>query len=285
MLLGLDAGHDVALFFQAGVVGGGRFGLGPDEIDVLPDVVDRGQLADALAEAAVAVGGRGLALEGVLGLLHLGDDVLEAGHVHLARLELVLGLALPVLVVGGAGGLLEEGPLLERLGGDERADGALFDDEVLGFADGVFPELFLDVPEADALAVEAVLALAGAEDAVGDGHLAVLAAEREDDVGHADGRAFGVAVEDDVVGPVAADRPLAVAAEDPEEGVDEVALARAVGADDGRDAGVEDDLGPVDERLESLQFELLDDHIAYSRLDGGFRGGVPGFPVLSRADF
>ena len=182
------------------------------------------------------------------------------------------------------GGLLEEGPLLERLGGDERADGALLDDEVLGLADGVFPELLLDVPEADGLAVEPVFALAGAEGAVGDGHLAVLAAQRQDDVGHADGRALGVAVEDDVVGPVAADGPLAVAAEHPEEGVDEVALARAVRADDGRDTGVEDDLGPVDEGLESLQFELLDDHIVCSRLDGGFRCGFPGFPVCSRAD-
>jgi hypothetical protein len=128
----------------------------------------------------------------------------------------------------------------------------------------MLPELLLDVPEADALAVEAILALAGAESAVGNRHLAVLAAEGEDDVGHADGRALGVAVKDDVVGPVAADVPLAVAAEDPEEGVDEVALACTVGADDGRDAGVEDDLGPFDERFESLQFELLDDHEAPS---------------------
>jgi hypothetical protein len=53
---------------------------------------------------------------------------------------------------------------------------------------------------------------------------------------------------------------LAAAAEDPEHGVDEVALACAVGADDGGDPRVEDDLGSVGERLETLQFELLDDH-------------------------
>ena len=230
------------------------------EDDELPLVVVGGQLADALAQAPVAVGRLGLALEGVLGLLDLDDDVLEPDEVLLGAVELRLGLALLVLVIGRARGLLDERPLLGRLGGDEVADRALLDDEVFGAADGVFPELVLDVLEADGLAVHPVFALAGAEGPVGDGQLLVVPGQGQDGVGHAQGGPLGVAGEDDLIGPVAADGLLAVPAEGPEHGVDEVALARAVGADDGGDAGVEDDLGPLGEGLESLQFELLDDH-------------------------
>ena len=230
------------------------------EDDELPLVVVGGQLADALAQAPVAVGRLGLALEGVLGLLDLDDDVLEPDEVLPGAVELRLGLALLVLVISGAGGLLDEQPLLGRLGGDEAADRALLDDEVIRLADGVLPELVLDVPEADGLAVHPVLALAGAEGPVGDVQLLVVAGQGQDGVGHAEGGTLGVAGEDDLIGPVAADGLLAVPAEGPEHGVDEVALARAVGADDGGDAGVEDDLGPLGEGLESLQFELLDDH-------------------------
>ena len=260
LLLAPQAGRRVLLAEEALVVEGGGLLLGFFEQDELPLVVVGGQLPDPLAQAAVAVGRLGLALEGVLGLLDLDDDVLEPDEVLLRAVELRLGLALLVLVIGRAGGLLDEQPLLGRLGGDEVADRALLDDEIFLLADGVFPELVLDVLEADGLAVHPVLALAGAEGPVGDDQLFVVAGQGQDGVGHAERGPLGVAGEDDVLGPVAADGLLAVPAERPEHGVDEIALARAVRADDGRDAGVEDDLGPVGEGLESLQFELLDDH-------------------------
>ena len=139
LFLDLDPADDLMLLFETGVVGGLRLFLGLDEAGVLPDVVDRGQLADPFAEPPVAGRGRCLALEGVLGLFDFADDVLEADEVLLARLELVLGLPFLVLVVGRAGGLFEQGPLFGRLGGDEGADGALLDDEVLGLADGMLP--------------------------------------------------------------------------------------------------------------------------------------------------
>ena len=91
---------------------------------------------------------------------HLGDDVLEADQVLLGAVELVLGLPLLVLVIGRAGGFLDEGPLLGRLGGDEVADRALFDDEIFLLADGVSSKLVLDVLEPDGLAVQPVFALA-----------------------------------------------------------------------------------------------------------------------------
>jgi hypothetical protein len=263
LLLVADLGGGLVLAGEGGLVESGRFLLGLLEVDELAPVVLGGQLADALPQAPVAVGGLGLALEGVLGLVDLDDDVLEADEVLLGALELVLGLALLVLVVGRAGGLLDEQPLLGRLGGHEAADGPLLDDEVLLLADGVAPELVLDVLEADGLAVHPVFALARAEDPVGDDELLLVVAQGQDDVGHVQGGLLGVAVEDDVVGAVPADGLRPQAADDPEHAVDEVALAGAVGADDGRDAGVEGDLGPVGEGLESLQLELLDDHTAH----------------------
>ncbi len=260
LLLAPQAGRRVLLAPEAFVVEGGGFLLGFFEQDELPLIMVGGQLPHPLAEAAVAVGRLGLALEGVLGLLDLDDDVLEPDEVLLGAVELRLGLALFVLVVGGAGGLLDEQPFFGRLGGDEVTDRTLFDDEIFLLADGVLPELVLDVLEPDGLAAHPVLVLAGAEGPVGDDQLFVVAGQGQDGVGHAERGPLGVAGEDDLVGPVAADRLLAVPAERPEHGVDEIGLARAVRSDDGRDAGVEDDLGPLGEGFESLQFELLDDH-------------------------
>jgi hypothetical protein len=220
----------------------------------------RRQFADPLAQAPVAVGRLGLALQGVLGLLDLDDDVLEADEVLFGAVELRLGLALLVLVVSRAGGLFNEQPLLGRLGGDEGADRALLDDEVFLLADGVLPELVLDVPEADGLAVDPVFVLAGAEGPVGDDQLLVVPGQGQDGVGHAEGGPLGVAGKDDFLGPVAANGLVAVPAERPEHGVDEIALAGAVRTDDGREAGMEDDLGPFGEGLETLKLKLLDDH-------------------------
>jgi hypothetical protein len=276
LLRGLDAGADVLLQAQAAFVEARGLLLGPLEGGEFPPVMVGREFADALPEPAVAVGRLGLALEGVLGLFDLGDDVLEAGQVDLGVFELGLGLALLVLVVSRARRLLDEGPFLGRLGGDEIADGPLLDDEVFLFADGVLPELVLDVLEADGLAVQAVFAFAGPEDPVGDDHFLLVAAQGEKDVGHVERGLLGVAVEDDVLGPVAPDGLDPQTAQDPQHGVDQVALAGAVGADDGREAGMEDDLGSFGEGLESLEFEFLDDHAHCSRSPSGENPQPPG---------
>src|SRR3546814_4217546 len=49
----------------------------------------------------------------------------------------------------------------------------------------------------------------------------------------------------------------------PAQGLDEVRLAAAVGADDAGDAGLDDQLGGVDERLESAQTKLVELHHAW----------------------
>ena len=66
--------------------------------------------------------------------------------------------------------------------------------------------------------------------------------------------------EDQVLHLLAAQLLGALLAEHPADGVGDVALAAAVGADDGVDPGAEMHLGAVEEGLESVQLELLENH-------------------------
>ena len=70
-------------------------------------------------------------------------------------------------------------------------------------------------------------------------------------VGHADRAGASRAGEDHVLGPARAQRP-ALLAQRPAQRVGEVALAAAVGPDDGADPGPELDVGALGERLEAL---------------------------------
>src|SRR5262249_25643317 len=80
---------------------------------------------------------------------------------------------------------------------------------------------------------------------------AVLVVDDEVDCGHAHRRAALAPVVDDLVHAGAAELAGVGLAERPADGVDEVRLAAAVGADDGRDAGVKVEVGPPGEGLEA----------------------------------
>ncbi len=255
-----QAGHGVALAGQAFVVLGLDFALAGLEKFAFVLEMEDGQLADALAELAVALGRAGLAGQRILGLGHFGDDVLEPGQVELGVLEFPLGLAPLVAVIGRPGGLLDQEPFLGGLGRNECADRALLDDIVLVFGDGLLPQLFLDILEPHGLAVQAVFTIARPEHPVVDLHLLFGVLQHQGDVGHAHGRALEGAGEDGVLGLLAADGPHALAAQHPLDGLDDVALAGAVGADDDGDSGIEENLRPFGERFESLKFEPFDIH-------------------------
>jgi hypothetical protein len=66
-----------------------------------------------------------------------------------------------------------------------------------------------------------------------------------------------IAGEDDLVHARAAKLLCALLSEHPARGVDEVRFARAVGADDRRDAGLEDQASPLGERLEAEEIDAL----------------------------
>ena len=129
-----------------------------------------------------------------------------------------------------------------------------------------------DVAQARVLVVEQVFAGAVAEEPPADRHLigvdvqhacAILAlgvVEDQDHLGHARRLARGAAVEDDVHHRVAAQALGGLLAEHPLDGVDDVALAAAVGADDAGDRAVEDELGAVGEALEPVNDQFLQTH-------------------------
>ena len=157
--------------------------------------------------------------------------------------ELAERLLLALAVLEDAGGLLDEGAAVLRAAGEDGVELALADDDVHLPADAGVAEQLLDVEQAHLVAVDLVLALAGAVHAAGDRHLGVLDRQRavgvvdgQRHLGPAEGGAAGGAGEDDVLHLAAAQALGALLAEDPGDGVDDVGLARAVGADDGGDA-------------------------------------------------
>ncbi len=196
--------------------------------------------------------------------LDLGDDVGEPEQVALGLLELALGQPLLELVLRDARGLLDEAPAVLGLGREHLIDPALLDDGVGAHAETRPEELVLDVPEADLLVVEEVLALAVAIDPAAHPQLAlgvallgvpVRSREGQDHLGHPEGPPLGGAVEDDVVHRLAAKDARALLAQRPGHGVADVGFAAAVGADDGRDRARE---GQIDLLVEGLKARNLD---------------------------
>ena len=234
------------------------------EADAGEEEVDLAQLRLHLL---VAAGARGLGAERVDLAAKLGDDVREAGEVLVGRLELAERLAAVGAEAGDAGRLLEDRAAVLGAGGEDRVDLALGHHGVGRRADARVHEEALDVAEAAGRAVDEVLALAGAEDAAGDGDLVVLEAELllavgegDGDLGHAEGLVLVGAGEDDVGHRAAAQGGGALLAEDPADGVRDVGLAAAVGADDGGDAGLEDEARLLREALEAVDFDGLEIH-------------------------
>ena len=250
--------------------------------------------AQLAAQPLVATGLAGLPLQRGALALELVDEIVDAGEVLLRRFELELGLAAARLELGDAGGFLDQLAAIGRLRAEDLADLALLDDGVALHADADVHQDVLHVAQADGVAVDQVLALAGAIEAAADldvagdrrrldavalpidavgGGLAVEAGQRagllrprhhaaqvQPDLGRGRRLAGVAAAEDHVLHPVAAQALGALLAEHPGDGVDDVALAAAVRADDGGHARVEPDVGAIGKALEAREFESFEAH-------------------------
>ena len=146
--------------------------------------------AKFFAECTVTLRLRGLALERVHLTRNFFEDVVDAGEVEAGGFEAKFGEAFFGLEAGDAGGFFEDGAAIQRFGAEELADALLADDGV-GFATETSPhEDVLNIAEPADFAVEEVFAVAGPEEAAGDGELAgadgsaaeFAAADFEDDV-------------------------------------------------------------------------------------------------------
>ena len=124
--------------------------------------------AQLAAQPLVAAGLAGLPLERGALALELVDEIVDAGEVLLRRFELELGLAAARLELGDAGRFLDQLAAIGRLRAEDLADLALLDDGVALHADADVHQDVLHVAQADGVAVDQVLALAGAIEAAAD---------------------------------------------------------------------------------------------------------------------
>ena len=257
-------------------LGAGDGGAGLAPTGGIQPAKERGE---AGGEVAMLAGAVGLAAEEAEAGFQLVDDDLD--------LRDILARAFEALVSVGdlraeglhVGGFVDERAALLGREAEHLIDHALAHDGVAVLADVGLLEEVVEVAQADAGAVQQVLGVAvtigAAADldlAVVEGEPAVAVVEGERDLGHAEGRAVAGAGEDDVLLLAGAEEAQALLAEHPADGIGDVALAGAVGADDGGDAGAELEGGLRGEALESLEREAFDVH--GSGPHGDAAGGV-----------
>ncbi len=220
-----------------------------------------------LDERGPAGDGR-LAPEWLEAAAQFGGEVHQPGQVDLHRLELAQRLLLAPAVLEDPRGLLDQRAPGLRAGVQHLVKLALAHDDVHLAAQARVREEFLDVQQAAVVTVDRVLALARAEEQPADRHLgvidgqgAVAVVDGYGDLGPAQwgpGRGPG---EDDVLHLAAAQVLHALLAHHPGERVNDVGLARPVGADDAGDTGFEPQRGGGGERLEPAQGEGLQVHL------------------------
>ncbi len=244
------------------------------ELEVLVRRVEQHEILELATVVEEALGLRHLTLERCAVAIDLRDDVGHAQKVLARELHLALRHLAALLVLGDAGGLVDEHAPVLRTRAHDLTDAPLLDDRVRLGADAGAEEELGHVAQAHLGLVDEVLARPVAEEAAGHADLRVVAElEREG------GGVFGVrvvegdghlrepvrparlrAVEDHVLHRLAAQVLRALLAEAPPNGVHDVRLAAAVRADDADDVVVEVDRGTVHERFETRDLELLDVH-------------------------
>ncbi len=214
-----------------------------------------------------AAGHLGLAPERLELAPQLGGEVVEPGQVRRHRLELAYRLLLALAVLEHAGGFLDERAAVLRSGLQDLRQLALADDHVHLAADARIAQQLLDVHQTARVAVDFVFAGAVPVHPASDRHLGVLDRQRvvgvvdgDGHLGAAQRRAARGAGEDDVLHLAAAQRLGPLLAHDPTQRVDDIALARSVGADDAGDTRLEAQSRRRGEGLEALQRQTLEVH-------------------------
>ena len=224
--------------------------------------------ADVVGQVAVAAGLAGLALQSLVLLLERDQHVLHAGQVLLGGAQAQLGLVAAGVEAGDAGGLVDDGPAIGRLGVDDRADAALAHHCRRARAGGGIGKQRLHITGADVAPVHRIGRAVAALDAAHDVELvgivhhrrrgARLVVEGQHHFGDVARRTGAGAGEDDVLHLAAAHLLGRGFAHYPFERFDEVGLAAAVGADNAGHARLDDELRRIDEGLETGKPELVE---------------------------
>ncbi len=136
---------------------------------------DEAQLgAHFFAQASVALGLGGLALQRIHLARDFVENVVDAGQVQLGVFEAGFGQALFGLEFRDSGGFFEDGAAVGGAAAEDLADASLLDQRVGLRAQAGAHEEFLNVAQAAELAIQQVFAVAGAEQAARDVDLTVV---------------------------------------------------------------------------------------------------------------
>ncbi len=226
--------------------------------------------ADMLGEAAVALRLAGLLAQRVELGLQRAQHVVEPRQIDLGALQAQLGLVAARMQPGDPGRLFQQAAALDRLGVDDGADAALAHQRRRMRAARLVGEEQLHVARAHLAAVDAVARAGAALDAarhldlvilvVVAGRVAPRVVEMKRHFGDVARRPRRSAAEDDVVHLAAAHALGRVLAHHPAQRLDQIRFAAAIGADDPGQAGLDRELGRIDEGLEAAEAELREMH-------------------------
>ena len=194
-------------------------------------------------------------------------DITGTGQVLVHRFNLFERTFLATLVLGDAGGLLNEGTALLGAALQNGIELALADDGMRILAQSRIVQDILDVHQAARARVDEVLAFARAVHTTGDGDLVkvdrqhmVRVIEHQRDLGDTHRLTRRRAREDDVLHGLAAQLLGALLTQDPQNRVGDVRFSRAVGTDDDGQARLKRHMGAVGKRLEPFEREGLEIH-------------------------
>ena len=204
--------------------------------------------------------------------VQFAQDVVDAQQILARVAQPVRGFAAALLVLRDAGRLLEEHAQLFRARLDDARDHALADDGVGARTQARAEKNVLDVAPAHRLAVDVIGRGAVAREGALDGDLGVLApltgrlavvvVEHQFDRGAPGRLPVGRAIEDDVLHRFAAQFRRFRLAQHPSYGVDDVRLAATIGTDHADQLTRHLEIGGIDERLKSRQFDGRETHVA-----------------------
>ena len=245
----------------------GRFGLGALELEDAAAGEAQVQIANAITQPLVLAGSADLPRQRAHLALDLEHNVVQARQVAFGGLKLVERFLLARLVLGDSRSLLEQEAAVSRIVAEHVVDHAAFDHRVGVAAHSGVGQQVADVLQAARLLVQEILRHAGAEDLARHQHFvelggqdAAIVAEGDVHFRHADGLARRAAIEDDIFHRAAAELLGALLAQHPADRIGDVGLATAVRTDHAGHAAAEFHQRTVDKRLESLDFELLEEH-------------------------
>ena len=219
--------------------------------------------ADMVGKAAIAIGLARLLLQAVELLAEAAQHIIEPREIALGGFEAKLGLVAARMQPADARGLFQENAALGGFGIDDRADAALADEGGGMRAGRGIGEEQLHVARAHFAAIDAVVGAHAALDAahdlelrdlvIGFRRIATRILEREHDLGEVARRPAIGAAEDDIVHLAAAHALGRVLAHRPAQRLDEIRFAAAIRADDAGQAGIDDELGRIDEGFETAE--------------------------------